>query len=104
MTINLEQMALKELRDLKLRVEKAISTYEDRRKQEALVELEEVAQKMGFTLADLTGISVVKKRKPAEAKYANPADSSETWTGRGRKPRWVQAALDSGKTLEDLAI
>ncbi|MGO4851706.1 H-NS histone family protein [Phaeovulum sp. W22_SRMD_FR3] len=104
MTINLEQMALKELRDLKVRVEKAISTYEDRRKQEALVELEEVAQKMGFSLADLTGISVAKKRKPAEAKYANPADSSETWTGRGRKPRWVQAALESGKSLEDLAI
>lgn len=104
MTIDLDQMALKELRDLKARVEKAIATFEERRKQEALVELEEVAQKMGFTLADLTGISVAKKRKPAEAKYANPADTSETWTGRGRKPRWVQAALDSGKTLEDLSI
>jgi DNA-binding protein H-NS len=66
--------------------------------------LEEVAQKMGYSLADLTGVSVAKKRKPAEAKYANPANASETWTGRGRKPRWVQAALDAGKSLDDLAI
>ena len=37
-------------------------------------------------------------------KYANPADASQTWTGRGRRPIWVQAALDSGKTLNDLEI
>jgi DNA-binding protein H-NS len=104
MSIDLDHLSLKELRDLKTRVEKAISTFEDRKKQEALAELEEVAQKMGYSLADLTGVSVAKKRKPAEAKYANPANASETWTGRGRKPRWVQAALDAGKSLDDLAI
>ncbi|WP_333829671.1 H-NS histone family protein, partial [Pararhodobacter sp.] len=33
-----------------------------------------------------------------------PADTSQTWTGRGRQPRWVVAALADGKTLDDLAI
>ncbi|MGC4115240.1 MAG: H-NS histone family protein [Myxococcales bacterium] len=36
-------------------------------------------------------------------KYRNPA-SGETWTGRGLQPKWVQAALASGKKLEDFAI
>jgi len=39
-----------------------------------------------------------------EAKYKNPNDVSQTWTGRGRKPAWVQAQLDEGFSLEDLAI
>jgi DNA-binding protein H-NS len=37
-------------------------------------------------------------------KYCNPARPSETWTGRGRQPRWLTAQLKSGKKLEDLRI
>lgn len=31
-------------------------------------------------------------------------DAGNTWTGRGSRPRWVQAALAEGKTLDDLRI
>ena len=37
-------------------------------------------------------------------KYANPTDPTMTWTGRGRKPRWVQENLESGKQMDDLLI
>src|SRR5579863_8095249 len=37
-------------------------------------------------------------------KYRNPENPSETWAGRGLKPRWLAAALKKGKTLEDFAI
>jgi DNA-binding protein H-NS len=37
-------------------------------------------------------------------KYRNPANPSETWAGRGLRPRWLAAALKSGKKLEDFAI
>jgi DNA-binding protein H-NS len=36
--------------------------------------------------------------------YRNPCNSAETWTGRGRKPKWVRDALARGVYLEDLAI
>ncbi|MCC5612925.1 H-NS histone family protein [Nostoc sp. CHAB 5834] len=42
-------------------------------------------------------------RPPVLPKYRNP-ESGETWTGRGMKPKWVTAALSSGKKMEDLAI
>jgi DNA-binding protein H-NS len=46
-----------------------------------------------------------KRPYPAvQPKYRNPADPSETWAGRGKKPRWVVAALKKGKSLEDLRI
>jgi DNA-binding protein H-NS len=36
--------------------------------------------------------------------YRNPSNSAETWTGRGRQPKWVRDALARGACLEDLAI
>lgn len=104
MDIDLDTLALSELKALRTKVERAITTYEDRKKQEALVELEETARKMGYSLAELTGVSVGKARKAVAAKYANPGDVSQTWTGRGRKPKWVEEALAAGKSLDDLAI
>ena len=78
---------------------------QDRKKREAIAELEEKARAMGFSLAELTGIAPkIRKRSPAVAKYAHPADKTDTWSGRGRKPRWFAAALKAGKAPEDLAI
>lgn len=104
MDINLNSLSLKELRDLQSQVAKAISGYEDRKKKEALGELEEKAKELGFSLAELTGVPIPRKRAPATAKYANPADPTDTWSGRGRKPRWFEAALKAGKTPGELAV
>jgi DNA-binding protein H-NS len=35
-------------------------------------------------------------------KFRNPAEPGETWSGRGKRPKWVIAQLKSGKKLEDL--
>jgi DNA-binding protein H-NS len=37
-------------------------------------------------------------------KYRNPENPSETWAGRGLKPRWLSAALKAGQKLEDFSI
>ena len=101
---NLNSLSLKELKDLQSQVAKAIATFEDRKKKETLVELQEMARAKGFTLEELTGLSVARRRAPASAKYANPADKSDTWSGRGRKPRWFIQALASGSQPEDLSV
>jgi DNA-binding protein H-NS len=104
MKVDLDAMSLKELKELHVQVGKAISGFEDRKKQEAISVLEEKAKALGFSLNELIGAAPVRKRKPARVKYANPSNSSETWTGRGRKPRWVEAALKGGKSLSDLLV
>ncbi len=104
MTIDINGLSLKELKELQSQVAKSIANFEDRKKKEAVAELEEFARAKGFTLAELTGVTVQRKRSPAVAKYANPADSSDTWSGRGRKPRWFAAALSAGKQPEEMAI
>lgn len=105
MTIDLNSLSLKELKDLQSQVAKAIAGYEDRKKREALAELEEKARAMGFSLAELTGVApATRKRSPSTAKYANPANKADTWSGRGRKPRWFIEALAAGKKPEDLSV
>jgi DNA-binding protein H-NS len=101
---NLNTLSLKELKDLQSQVAKAIASFEDRKKKEAMAELHEFARTKGFDLEELTGTPVVRRRAPASAKYANPADKSDTWSGRGRKPRWFIAALAAGMQPDELSV
>ena len=102
--MDLNALSLKELKDLQSQTARAIASYEDRKKKEAVAELEDRARQMGFTLSELLGTQPSRKRAPAAAKYANPANPSDTWSGRGRKPRWFEAALAEGRSPEDLAV
>lgn len=102
MSIDLDALSLSELRDLRNKVERAITSYEERRKKEALAAVELAAKEHGFNLAELTGLRAVRQK--AAAKYANPQNPSQTWSGRGRRPGWIQDHLDGGKSLDDLLI
>ena len=104
MSLDLNSLSVKELRDLQVQVVRAIATFEDRARRAAAAALEEVAKAHGFTLADFAGATTPKKRAPAGAKFANPADKSQTWSGRGRKPHWYIAAIASGKSPSDLSV
>ena len=44
-----------------------------------------------------------KLRKPVAAKYRNPA-GGETWSGRGRMPKWLAAELAKGRTREEFLL
>lgn len=103
MDIDFDKLSLKELRDLRAKLERAINSYEDRKRREALAAVESAAREHGFNLAELTG-SKPKRAGTVAPKYVNPDDPTLTWTGRGRKPRWVLEAQENGKSLDDLLI
>jgi len=44
------------------------------------------------------------KGRRAVPKYRNPENHDETWAGRGMKPRWMQALLAEGHSMEEFAI
>jgi DNA-binding protein H-NS len=103
MALDFDHMDLKEMRDLRAKLDRAINSYEDRKRREALAAIEEAARVHGFNLAELTG-GKPRRTGSVAPKYANPEDPTMTWTGRGRKPRWVQDSLENGKELDDLLI
>ena len=99
----LDRMSYKDLQELELKVKKAKASAQDRTRNELREKLEVMAAAQGFKIADLFGGRGGKGRKVA-AKFANPDDASETWTGRGRKPRWLSAKLKDGDKIEKFLI
>lgn len=102
---SLENMSLEELQAHQREVEATIKGYEKKRRAECLAEMKAVAQKHGFAFEDFTGgKSASKAGSKGVAKYANPANPAQTWTGRGRQPNWIKSALAAGKSLDEFAI
>jgi DNA-binding protein H-NS len=103
--MDLEKLSLDELKVLQNEVAVAIFNFEKKRKAETLAELEALAHAKGFSLKELLNNFNGKSNKKSVApKYADPANPENTWTGRGRKPKWLVKALESGCTAEDFAI
>lgn len=100
--MDLNTLSLKELKTLRKDIDKAIADFENRKKREALSELEKKAAEMGFSLSELTNVGKVKKISPP--KYRNPNDPEQTWTGRGRTPLWVKALEEAGGSRESALI
>ena len=51
-----------------------------------------------------TPVSGRRPYPPVLPKYCNPDQPSETWAGRGKRPRWLVAQLKSGRRIEDFRI
>ena len=102
MQLDLESMSRDELKSLISDAQKALKTVDARRRAEAKRAAERAAKEFGFSLDEVLGAG--GKGSKGAPKYATPADPSQTWTGRGRKPNWVLDALNQGKSLEDMAL
>lgn len=102
---DLKNMSLSELQKLRKDVDKAIDSYQSKKKEAALKDMESVAKKHGLSLDEVIGGRVGKKSKPRlPAKFRNPENPKDTWSGRGRQPEWFKSALEKGKTRESMAV
>ena len=103
--MDLNNLSLEELKSLQNDVAVALYNFEKRKKADALAEIKSLAHAKGFSLDELlSDAKATVKRAPAVAKYADPANPDNTWSGRGRKPKWLIAELENGKSVEDFAI
>lgn len=101
-----DKMSLKELLDLEAKVAKAIAAAKEKERMELKRKMAEMAETHGFSVTELFGGRGVrgKGKSVGVARYANPEDRTDTWTGRGRKPNWLLERLKKGAKLEDFAI
>jgi DNA-binding protein H-NS len=103
-SINVDKMTLRELMDLEVKVQRAISVAKDRERAELKQKITEMVDSRGFSVSDLFGSAKGGRGKSVAAKYANPDNRAETWTGRGRKPNWLVAKLAKGASMDDFAV
>ena len=69
-----------------------------------IAELKSKVQQYGLTAKDLGLGTAVGKRGTRAAVAPKYAKGDETWTGRGRQPKWVADHIAAGGKLEDLLI
>lgn len=106
MGIDLLAMSRGELETLKTEIDKALVLANDRDRREALKAAEKAAAEFGFTLSEIVQGRVGAKRgiTSGVAKYRNPENPNQTWTGKGRQPKWFKAALAARPDPSDMEI
>jgi DNA-binding protein H-NS len=120
MTIDLNALSAKELDALIAKARQRKTVLKKRKPIAAIRKrITDFATAEGYTIEELFGgkAKASPARKPAKKaarkgrkigkvppKYRNPANPSETWTGRGKQPRWMAELVKKGKKPEDFLI
>lgn len=86
---------------------KAMRERQDGRRKETMAKIRELAASIGVTAEIVDSspkASSGRKGAKVAAKYQNPDNLSQKWTGRGMKPKWLQAFLDQGRDIKEFEI
>jgi len=104
-SIDLSKLSIEELESLAKDIETEVTTRRQAERDRVLGQMRELAASLGLTLEDVVRLERGKGGAGgAQPKYRSPSDPSLTWSGRGKRPAWVNEALAAGKSLDDLAI
>jgi len=103
--VDLAAYNLTELKGLQSSVEQELKNRQNQDLQRAKERILEIAQSAGMSIKEL----LAESRRPSkgmgsqqiQARYRNPSNANQTWTGRGRQPRWIVDGLASGKSIDD---
>lgn len=103
---DVDDLSLKELTDLLAKIEDTITIRRKSGLTDTKAKLAAIAAEAGFALDDLFGKSDAKRPRSAiPIKFRNPDNPAETWTGRGRQPRWLAAKLTKrGVSRDDFRV
>jgi DNA-binding protein H-NS len=103
--VPVEKMTLKQIEDLEGRIATVKAKVADATKAEVKAKIDALLKNSGFTIADLyPQAGKGRGRGKSVAKFVNPEDSSQTWTGRGRKPNWLVARIKKGAKMDEFEI
>ncbi|MDR1350672.1 MAG: H-NS histone family protein [Zoogloeaceae bacterium] len=105
--MDISTLGLVDLRTLLREIPREIKRREVAERAKVRRELEALAQTHGFSLTDILSEAAPRrggKRGAAEIKYRHPQNPADAWSGRGRKPRWVEAWLAGGGTLAQIKV
>ena len=88
--------------------EKLAFELKEAERQEAIAQTRNLMRAHGLSLQDIGSNGLVVKKSStagtkAPVKYRDKT-TGNVWTGRGLKPKWLQAALNSGRKLEEFQV
>jgi DNA-binding protein H-NS len=99
---NIENMSFAELTAMQTRIERAKVERQSAERAALKQKMADMAKNAGFDMRELFDGRMGKgKRGKVAVKYRDPSNSANTWTGRGRMPRWMTAATKGGKAKKE---
>jgi DNA-binding protein H-NS len=107
MTIDLNKLSSQELDDLINAAAEQKRRVQRERIGEVRRKLIAMAKDEGYSIEELFGDgrrASAAKGRPVPAKYRNPDNPQQTWSGRGKRPRWFVEALGAGREESDLRV
>lgn len=104
----LNTLPLHELRELIAEAERMLKVRQQEARKEVIAQIHAMAEDVGITVTIRETESAKRGRankgSKVPAKFRNPDNPTQTWSGRGVKPRWLQALLDEGRDIEEFRI
>lgn len=105
---DISELSVEELKRLQVEAEALIVSKKDQAIEDAYDQILAIADGLGFSVEELLELGEQKRkkttRKAVEPRYRNKNNPADTWTGRGKQPRWLVAELEKGAKLEDFLI
>ena len=107
---NLDAMSIDDMWQLHEEISGVLSvrlTSEKRELEKRLAQLRREKEMRQSESADSQAKDAPRERRKYPRvfpKYRNPNEPSETWSGRGKQPRWLTAALKTGHKIEEFVI
>ena len=103
MAIDVSSLSEKQLKDLIRKAHGRIKNFDKEKIGKVKAKVNALLKAEGVTFAQVYGKKRGGKTGKVAPKYRNP-NGTETWSGRGKRPRWFLAALKAGKKDKDLLI
>jgi DNA-binding protein H-NS len=67
-------------------------------------EMEQIAKSQGLSLGEILDGGIPRNPRAMVVKYRDPANPDNTWSGRGRMPKWLSEAVAAGLSKEKFKV
>lgn len=102
---DLNKLSEAELQAMIENAEKALKDRQNSKRKEVIAQIKELAASIGATVDIHEGDKKAERKTgKVAARYRNPADASQTWSGRGLAPKWMQELLAAGRNKSEFEI
>lgn len=106
MSDNISNLSEQELADLIANASKELEAKRQGKKRETIAQIKELAASIGVyvDISETEKKPTSRKGSSVPVKYRDPSNPKNAWTGRGMKPRWLNALIAQGHTLEEFQV
>jgi DNA-binding protein H-NS len=97
---NIDKMSYAELAELRTQIDRSMVEKQNSERAALRQKMEDMAKQHGLSIQEVFG-KTRKGKGSVAPKYRDAKNPENTWTGRGRMPRWMVAATKGGKAKKE---